>query len=463
MLTIKLFKMKTISVAFVLSVFFLKIFSHDFNQAKMDSLFAKIDSAGKGMGSISIFKSDQEIYHYVFGYADFENEKKIDHETKFRIGSVSKSFTAVIVMKLIEEGKLSLDTKLSEFYPDIPNADKIKIEYLLRHRSGLTDFTKLRDYVNWITKYKPKNEFLEIIKRSRIAFNPNEKTKYSNTNYELLAFIVEEVTGKPFSQVIKEELIISLGLQNTSYGGKINPERNEALSYYKLDPWKKEIETNLSLAVGSGAVASNPYDINLFYYKLFSGKIISRESLYEMQTVIDNFGIGLMFTQFYDKSAYGHNGSIDGFQARSAFFPEDSIAVTYLTNAIDIPVNDILFGTLSILFDKNYTLPEFKEEIDSISTDFYQYTGVYTTPDFPLDITITSDGNSLTAQATNQPSFVLEPYALHKFKFDQVSLTMEFLPEKNKMILRQFGGTIEFRRIAKTPLKVHEENQIKHP
>jgi D-alanyl-D-alanine carboxypeptidase len=438
--------MKSYIVIIILSFFCFDLFSQDFNRAKMDSLFTKIVEMDKGMGSISIFKKGQEIYHNAFGYADFNNKKEINYETKFRVGSVSKSFAATIIMKLIEDGKLSLNSNLSDYYPDLPNAEKIKIEHLLRHRSGLFDFTKSPDYKNWITNDMSKNELLAIFKENGTVFEPNEKTEYSNTNYELLAFIAEDITGKTFSDIVVEQIIEPLELQNTIYGSKINTENNEALSYYKLDPWREQIETNLSLAVGSGAIASNPHDINLFYYKLFSGKILNQESLYEMQTITDNFGIGLMQSQFYEKVALGHNGAIDGFQARAKFFPDDSLVVTYLTNAIDMPVDEILFGALSIYYKRNYTIPDLQPDIDSISPDLYQYIGIYTNPDFPLDITITTDGSFLTAQATNQTSFVLEPYVLHKFKYDPVNLVMEFSPDKNKMILKQFGGVIEFTR-----------------
>jgi len=422
------------------------LYAQDFNKVKMDSLFSGIDESQKGMGSISIFRNGNEVYQRSFGFSDIEKNIKTSSVTKYRIGSVSKSFTAVIIMQLIEKGKLSLDSRLGDFFPGLPNADKISIENLLRHRSGLFDFTKSKDYHNWMTKPMTEPELLEIIKENGTVFESNEKTQYSNTNYELLAFIAEKIENKNFSEIIEAHIVKPSGLKNTYYGNEIRPENNEALSYTKSDSWNVAPETDLSLAVGSGAIVSNPYDINLFYDKLFKGEIVSKESIYKMRMIVDNFGMGLMQTAFYNKKALGHNGSIDGFQTRAVYFSEDSMSLTYMTNAVDMNVEEIVFGALSIYFNKSYTIPNFLPDIDSISTNLDQYLGVYSNPDFPLEIAITKKDGTLIAQASGQPSFPLEAYALHKFKFDQVGLTMEFVPAKNKLIFRQYGGIIEFKR-----------------
>lgn len=438
--------MKQISFIFLILISGISLCAQDFNKVKMDSLFSGIDENQKGMGSISIFKNGIEIYQKSIGFADIEKVIKSSAATKYRVGSVSKSFTAVIIMQLIEKGELSLDSKLGDFFPELPNADRISIENLLRHRSGLFDFTKSKDYNNWMTKPMIESELLDIIKENGTVFEPNEKTQYSNTNYELLAFIAEVIENNDFAEIIKEHIIEPLGLKNTYYGHTIKPENNEALSYYKLKSWEVAPETDLSLAVGSGAIVSDPYDINFFFEKLLNGEIVSEESLYKMRMIVDNFGMGLMQISFYNKKGLGHNGAIDGFQTRSVHFSEDNMSLTYMTNAVDMNVDEIVFGSLSIYFDKNYTIPDFQADIDSISTDLDQYLGVYSNPDFPLEITITKEDNTLIAQATGQPSFPLEAYALHKYKYDPVGLTMEFIPDKNKMIFRQYGGIIEFSR-----------------
>ena len=146
------------------------------------------------------------------------------------------------------------------------------------------------------------------------------------------------------------------------------------------------------------------------------------------------------------KRAFGHNGGIDGFQSNAAYFPEDKVSIAYTTNGVAMPMNDILIGALSIYYGKDYSLPDFKPGLAVKSEDLDQYLGVYSSPQFPLKVTITKKGNVLIGQATGQPSFPFEAYELHKFKFDQASLKVEFLPKESKMILRQGGGEFELTK-----------------
>ena len=161
-------------------------------------------------------------------------------------------------------------------------------------------------------------------------------------------------------------------------------------------------------------------------------------------TITDNFGMGLMQTFHLFRRSLGHNGAVDGFQTRAFCFLQDKTEVTYMTNGIDLSVEDVMDGVLRICFGLPYKLPEFRYENDSISTDFGQYTGVYTSPGFPLEITITEKDHILTGQASGQPSFDPHPYALHKFSYAPWGVILEFIPAERKMILKQKGSTIIF-------------------
>ncbi|MEX2512482.1 MAG: hypothetical protein WD398_06220 [Cyclobacteriaceae bacterium] len=145
-----------------------------------------------------------------------------------------------------------------------------------------------------------------------------------------------------------------------------------------------------------------------------------------MTRIEDNFGMGLVRIPFYDKSALGHNGGIDGFLSSAAYFPEEEVSIAYTTNGVILPMNDIMIGALSIYFNKPYTLPEFRESLQLSSEELDVYLGTYSSPEFPLKITISKKGNTLIGQATGQPSFPLEAYDAHVFKFVQAGLTLEF-------------------------------------
>ncbi|MGB3585537.1 MAG: serine hydrolase domain-containing protein [Tunicatimonas sp.] len=419
----------------------------EFNQAKMDSLFAKIDLEEQGMGSIAIAKNGELVYQNAFGYADVTEQISANNTTTYRIGSISKTFTAAIIMQLVEENKLTLDTKLSKYFPQISNADKITVEQMLRHRSGLFNFTSAEDYTDWMEEPKSRKELIQKIIDNGTVFEPDEKAEYSNTNYVLLSYIAEKIDDKDFADILTERITEPLQLEHTYYGGKINPGENEARSYTLQDNWQLTTETDMSIPVGAGALVSTPTDLTTFFNALFFSKVVSESSLEDMTKLVDNIGLGLFQIPFHDKRAFGHGGGIDGFKSNAAYFPNDSVSIAYTTNGVGmVGMNDILIGALSIYFGKDYEFPDFKPGPKLSSEDLDAYLGVYTSPNFPLDVTIIKDGATLIGQATGQPSFTLKAYEIDKFKFDAAQLKLEFIPEEDKMILRQGGDEFELTR-----------------
>lgn len=372
--------------------------SQAFDKAKMDSLFSRIEEKEKGMGSISLFKEGVEIYQRSFGYADI-NGRSATTKTKYRIGSVSKTFTASVIMQLIDEAKLALDTKLSRFFPEIPNAENITVEHLLRYRSGLYNFTNAPDYPQWMESPKTRSALKEKFIKNGVVFSPDEKAEYSNTNYVLLSWIAEEIDNKKFDAILQDRILSPLSLENTYYGNGIDPSRDEARSFTFSEGWVPATETDMSIPAGAGAIVSTPIDLNVFFTTLFSAEIVSEASLNEMKKTVDNFGMGLFPIPFYDKKAYGHNGGIDGFQANAAFFPQEQVAIAYTSNGVVMPINDILIGVLSIYFNKPYTLPEFTPALAINSKELDQYLGIYSSPTFPLKLNITKVGDQLLGQA----------------------------------------------------------------
>ena len=419
--------------------------AQSFDKQKMDSLFSIIETNDRGMGSISIFHDGKEVYQRSYGYADMEKDIRNNALTKYRIGSISKTFTATIIMKLIEQNKLLLSAKLGDFYPQIKNADKITIAHLLQHRSGISNFTNV-DYLQWNTQEHTKEQLLNRIVSGNVSFEPDEKFEYSNSNYVLLSYIAEDTSGNKFSELLQEMIIKPCNLKNTFIGSKINAANNEAFSYTKLHEWKLENETDMSIPLGAGFIISTPYDLNVFFNQLFSEKLVKEESLNQMKTIKDMFGFGLIQVPFYNLRGYGHTGGIDGFQANAFYFPEPKVSIALASNGVVYPLNDIIIGVLSIYFGREYQLPEVKESITLTNEELDKYTGVYSTPTLPIKLTISRNGNILTAQGTGQPSFPLEYVEKDKFKFDQARLEIEFIPSENKLILKQNGMIFEATR-----------------
>lgn len=396
------------------------------------------------MGSVSVFKNGLEVYQKSIGYADAEKNLKASASTKYRIGSISKTFTAAIVMQLVEEGKLALDTRLTEFYSEMPNADKITTEQLLRHRSGLFNFTNAPAYLTWMESPKTQEELIRIFVENGTVFEPDEKFEYSNTNYVLLSFIIEKIDKKPFAEVLEERIAKRLQLADTYLGGRIGAKSNEAKSYTMSADWTLATETDMSIPLGAGAIVSTPSDLNKFFNALFNNQVITKESLAQMTRMVDGYGLGLFQIPFYERKALGHGGGIDGFQSNASFFQDDQMGLTYLTNGVELTMNDILIGVLSIYFGKDYELPSFAPSMVVNSEDLDQYLGIYSSTAIPLKITISKQGSQLIAQATGQSAFPLEAFEVNKFRFDQAGIKMEFIPDDKKLILNQGGGRFEF-------------------
>ncbi|OXB00486.1 peptidase, partial [Flavobacterium oncorhynchi] len=157
--------------------------------AKLDNYFNALEVNDKFMGSVAISQNGEIVYTKSIGFADVEKKIKATKNSKYRIGSISKSFTAVLILKATEEKKLDLTQTIYKWFPTIKNADKISIKQLLSHRSGIHNFTDDNEYLTWNTQPKTEKEMLEIIAKGGSDFEPDSKAEYSNSNFVLLTYI----------------------------------------------------------------------------------------------------------------------------------------------------------------------------------------------------------------------------------------------------------------------------------
>lgn len=437
-------KTKILTTILLLGLSFGTVFPQSFNKPKLDSLMDVLAEKNKAMGSLTISKNGVSVYSRAIGYRYISGNEKAasTDQTKYRIGSISKMFTATMVFQLIEDGKLKLTTTLEKYFPQLPNARKITISNLLNHRSGLHNFTDDSTYVTWTTQPKTQDDMLAIISKSPVDFQPNEKFSYSNANYVVLGYIIEKISKQSYSKYLNNRITSKIGLLNTYVGTKTDIKKNESFSYRFVNAWEQGPETDMSIPAGAGAIVSTPADLTKFIESLFSLKLVSNSSLEQMKTMTDGYGMGMFEFPFYTKRAYGHNGGIDGFASTLEYFPEDSLALAYCTNGQVYPMNSILIGVLSIYFNKPYSIPTFSLKTE----DLDKYLGVYSSTQIPLKITITKDAATLFAQATGQSSFPLDPAEKDKFKFDPAGIIMEFNPDRNELTLKQGGETVLFTK-----------------
>lgn len=380
------------------------------------------------MLSLSISKNDRLLYHRAIGDLKIAGTTtiKATPDTKYRIGSVSKMFTSVIIFQLIEEKKLTLTTPLATFFPQIPNAASITIGQMLNHHSGIHDFTHDSTFREWMLKPHTEKQLVDIICSSPATFEPGTKGEYSNSNFVLLGFIIEKVTGATYENQLTKRIIRKIGLKNTAYGKAINAKAGEAASYHFSNAsWEEYPESDMSVPGGAGAIISTPDDLNRFLNALFGGKLINDASLQTMTTITEGYGYGIFKNPFNKLFSYGHNGRIDGFVSDIAFFPKDSMSFAIVANGINYDLNSIVIGVLSIYYNMPYTIPSFKT-IKVSPEILAAYEGNYSSKEIPIKFTVKVDDGVLTAQASGQSAFPLEALSESKFQFDAAGIEINF-------------------------------------
>lgn len=415
------------------------------NYKQLDNYLEKLEEHDKFMGSVAIAKNGEIVYSKAVGYSDVEKGIRANEDSKYRIGSISKTFTAVLVMQAVEQGKLKLDTRLNTFFPTIKNADKITISHLLNHRSGIHSFTDDISYLEWNTQAKTEKEMLAIIEKGSSLFEPDSKAQYSNSNYVLLSYILEKVYKESLGSILEKNIAKPIGLKNTYLAKTIDVNDNEVQSYNYVGNWKLETETDASIPLGAGAIVSNTEDIILFSNALFEGKLLQPSSLEYMKTLKDNYGAGLFQFPFNENLGYGHTGGIDGFQSIFTYFDSHKITYVMLSNGANTNTNTISLVLLSEAFGVPYELPEINTyKVDPKDLD--AYLGVYSSTQLPIKITISKVGETLMAQATGQSSFPLEAVKKDVFQFEVAGIVIEFNSKENNLILKQGGGNFTFSK-----------------
>ncbi len=405
----------------------------------------------KFMGSVGILKDGSLVYQKAAGYAMVQGEagQLANSDTKYRIGSITKVFTAVLILQMVEEEKLELNQSIETFFPGLTNADKITVRHLLEHTSGLENLTAREDYMSFHTRAFTREELMKDYIHGNLEFKPGDQFKYSNTGYILLGFILEDLNGKSYADLIEERISKKLGLESTYVGSTINALYNEAQSYNYRGRWAVSSETHSSIPGAAGNIVSSSKDLLRFLDALFHEELISDESLALMQEMEEgNYGLGLMRAPYYDQWGYGHNGGIDGFRSMAYYFPEMDLGVCLLSNALNYDLNQMSIKLIQAGLGDSLSIPSF--QAPKLSADqLNPCAGTFYTDLTPLEIKFWVSEGSLFAQATGQSSFSLTPVSETEFKFEAAQLRIIFKDKKKgkyqSMTLIQ-GGELLFKR-----------------
>lgn len=395
---------------------------------KLHNYFSALHQNNRFMGSVAVMNGDDVVFEKAYGIIS-EDRVPATPESIYRVGSITKSYTATMILQLVDRNELTLETTLGTYFSSMPNADQITIEQMLRHQSGIVNFTNLPDYMEYFSEDRSRDDMLELFESAGTSFEPGENTEYSNTGYVLLGYVIEEVTGMRYADALLEMITQPLELTSTYFATGIDSDKNEADSFsFQQDEWQPASRTNMYIPHGAGAIVSTAEEVALFYHSLFQGELLSDESLQNMRSFEGPFGLGLLRFPFGDKTLIGHNGGIDGYQSNSAHYPEGDITFAILGNGINYTFNDILIGLLSITFGNDFEIPDFEEReaITLEENELGQYTGTFSSPNFPLNIDIFIGDGTLIAQATGQGAFPLTVYDETTMGFEPAGIEMQF-------------------------------------
>lgn len=430
---------------------------------RIDSLLNYLYENKKFMGSLTIREGENVIFNKAYGFADVEKKIKADRFTRYKIGSISKTFTAVMVMQLIEEKKLGLQTKLSRFYPKITNAEKISIYDLLHHRTGIVDFVNQDStFHKVIDKKHSKEDILKVIITYKSNFEPGSKYEYSNSNFFILGCIIEKLTKKSYEENLQNRIVKKAELgtyeNKTEMTGKgaetnkvfvpttyykeetTNTANKESYSYYfDGENWVKSYENHNSIAFSSGGITSTTADLTKYIYALFNGKLISQASLDQMKEIKEGYGKALIQFPFGERRFYGHGGRIENFSSMLGYYPTEKLSFSLISNGDNFEQNDIIIGILSIYYKMPFPFPKFMKMDKAELTKF---TGTYASKDIPLKITVYEKNGELSAQATGQGAFPLTFKEETTFVFAAAGIEMVF--GDNSFILNQGGMKFNF-------------------
>lgn len=428
---------------FLLLLISLTVSTTLFAQHKLDTYFEHLSANRKFMGSAAIIFNDSIIYSKSVGFTNAETKNLIDQNTKIRIGSITKTYTAVLVLKAVEEEKLKLTDKLSSYYPQVKNAQKITIEQLLKHRTGIINFTEIPGENKWEQSPHTEEEFINYFVNKPSNFEPDTDFEYSNTNYALLGFILEKVYRKSFAEILEEKICRPLNLKNTYFSTETDETKNEALSYNIQDKYIQNAKVNFSNHPASGGMVSTAIELNKFLSDLFNEKLISEKNLELMLPKNKGeYGMGIEKLPFNNPEGYTHGGRIENYFSEYWYFPKEKIGIATLANAVNINTEYIQMAMLQYAYGTSPELPNFNKINELSEKEFDKIAGTYIEKNKEHTVTISSDGKKMIFQNAMSGQMYIPFDFKTNTTFDyEGEIQLEFFPDKKEMKLTQ--GSIQ--------------------
>jgi CubicO group peptidase (beta-lactamase class C family) len=422
------------------------------NVPRMEQVIQSYVEKKQFMGAVLVARGNNILLDKGYGYANLEWNIPDSPKTKFRLGSITKQFTAASILLLQERGKLKVTDLVKKYMSAAPAAwDKITIFNLLTHTSGIPSFTSFSDYHS-IEPFPITPEKLVAQFRDKpLDFQPGEKYSYSNSGYVLLGYLIEKISGESYAKFVEENVFKPLGMKDSGYDSNtaIIPDRAQG---YTRGPegLANAGYINMTVPFSAGGLYSTTGDLLRWEQGLFGGKVLSPESLKEMTTPFKNdYAFALAVHTVNGHRVIDHGGGIEGFNTMLAYYPEEKLTVAVLGNLNGQAPQEIAQDLGALAQGENVVLPSERKAVHIDPKIFDGYVGSYQlAPGF--SITITREGDHLFEQATNQQKVEIFPesekeYFL-KFVDAQITFVTDSQGRATEMVLHQGGRDLHGKR-----------------
>jgi CubicO group peptidase (beta-lactamase class C family) len=371
---------------------------------------------------VLIAKNGKILLSKGYGYSNAEQKILNDENTVFNIASVTKTFTAALILKLQEQHKLSVTDALDKYYPGYPNGEKITIHQLLTHTSGVHNYLEDKAF-QAIDQTKPLSleEMIVFFKSKPLDFEPGTAFHYSNSGYTLLGYIIERVTGLTYGAALETYIFKPLHMEQTSFGPPQNSQLRTATGYmfYFKNFQRPSFVVHPSISYATGAIYSTVKDLYKWHQALQTHKLLSQKSLtaaYKRDKGI--YGYGWFSDTLYGSQRVSHDGNIPGYKSNINRFPQDDICVVALSNSNNSSVGGIVRNIVNILYHQPLPKPFAEQPVIQLADSIKkEYTGNYKfRKEDSLQVTVYIKDNSLFMTVGNQPAFEILPVFKDVFK-----------------------------------------------
>ncbi|MCB9316602.1 MAG: serine hydrolase [Lewinellaceae bacterium] len=395
---------------------------------------AKFPADGPG-GTVLVAKGDQILYHKAFGLDDMENKKPLQPGMVFRIGSVTKQFTAIAILQLVEKGKIGLQDDITKFIPDYPTQGKtITIEQLLNHTSGIKSYTSMAEWTPevWKKDFTPA-ALVDFFKNQPMDFDPGTQYSYSNSGYVLLGYIIEKVSGQTYAEYLKKNVFKRAGLTNTFYETQKRPIPNWAEGYQRgTSGYEPAMPLSMTQPYAAGSLASTVEDLYRWTRAVHSGKMVAAGLLKKAHTpnilpdgINTHYGFGWIMGNIFGSPTIEHDGGINGFLSSLIYLPKEKITVAILANCDCNPPGETAAKLAALAAGHPLVL----EEMDVPASKLAEYEGIYENGIKQRRI-ITVENGILTSNRVGGLKTQLNPIGKDKFRIKDALINVTFLRDE---------------------------------